>query len=156
MGNLGYSLCEIGKYEDALVLQRRSVELWRGLAGEDHADTLSAIASLAHTLAALKRDEEAMELRSKAFEGFRSIHGIHHPVTLLTKINYTLSLCAMDRMDEAVQSSRSILRTATQMSGSDYAALYEGMENLSQSLANLGEMEVGDDLHQFVIRMRGF
>ncbi|KAG9053914.1 hypothetical protein FS842_006778 [Serendipita sp. 407] len=156
MGNLGYSLCEIGKYEDALVLQRRSVELWRGLAGEDHADTLSAIASLAHTLAALKRDEEAIEIRSKAFEGFRSIHGIHHPVTLLTKINYTLSLCAMGRMDEAVQSSRSILQTATQMSGSDYAALYEGMENLSQSLANLGEMEVGDDLHQFVIRMRGF
>ncbi|KAG8806564.1 hypothetical protein FRC18_006037, partial [Serendipita sp. 400] len=144
------------EHPDTLRVMSNLARSFDWLAGEDHADTLSAIASLAHTLAALKRDEEAMELRSKAFEGFRLIHGIHHPVTLLTKINYTLSLCAMDRMDEAVQSSRSILQTATQMSGSDYAALYEGMENLSQSLANLGEMEVGDDLHQFVIRMRGF
>lgn len=119
-------------------------EVWgaRGeVLGAHHADTLSAMGSLASILQDLGRFDEAEPLLRDALEARRTALGPRHPDTLMSLGNLGALLQAQGKLDEAAPLFREDLQTSR-------ATLGDRHPNTLVSISNFAAVlhEKGDDL----------
>lgn len=153
-GTLGWDYRELGLYQSAEQLLRRSYELSRDTLGEAHADTLAALNNLATLLTDAGRHAEAGEL----FERLRGIQektlGPEHPATLVTLNDLALDLDWQGRSAEAETIYRKALKAQTARLGEAHPDRLKTLNNLAACLPALGKFEEAERLQQELIRIR--
>jgi tetratricopeptide (TPR) repeat protein len=65
MGDLAMALSELGRHEEALVMNEQVLELRKRILGAEHPATLTSMVNLASTLRDLGRNQEALVMREQ-------------------------------------------------------------------------------------------
>lgn len=81
MGNLAITLEEQGKFNEAEVLNRTTLEKRERVLGSDHPSTLLSMGNLAYTWKMQGRDARAVELMKKCVLLQTRILGVDHPAS---------------------------------------------------------------------------
>ena len=86
LGTLGYAASNLGEYERAEKVQRRTIAALIEEVGADHHRTALQYGSLSRTLEHLGQDEEVLPLVEKEYEIYSRVHGEAHPRTISSRI----------------------------------------------------------------------
>jgi len=121
-GNLATTYCRLGRFEDALRINRDVYSGRLKLLGEEHRDTLSAAYNYALSLYNLERFEEAKSLLRKIMPVARRVLGEDYELTLRIRTDYATALCrdadaTLDDLREAVMTLEETERTARRVLG---------------------------------------
>ena len=92
MNNLAISFNDLGKYEEALELQEKILELNEEKLDDENSNTIAAMNNLALSLSNLNRFEEALNFQKRALELSKEIHGEEHAYTIAIMNNLEVSL----------------------------------------------------------------
>jgi len=121
-GNLAITYSELGRFEQALVLQR---EVYLGtlkVSGNQHKETFRAAINYAASLGELERSGEAKSLLRKMTPVARRVLGESHEITLKMRTLYAMLLykdvnATLDDLSEAVTTLEDAERTARRVLG---------------------------------------
>jgi tetratricopeptide (TPR) repeat protein len=87
MANLAATYRRQGRWDEAVVLEEKVLEVRTEVFGERHPDTLMAMANLASTYRHQGRWDEAVVLQEKVLEVSKEVLGERHPHTLMAMAN---------------------------------------------------------------------
>ena len=148
--NYAAALCGLGRYEDALKIQREVYEKRKKALGEENADTLRVQSNLAYTLDQLGRHEEALQVQRAVYESRRKTLGEDDPDTLMTQIMLAGMLFSLERYEEALRLQREVYEKRKRLLGAEAPETLTAQENLAVILEKLGrfleELTVAQDL----------
>lgn len=128
--SLGGVLAGAERYKEALPLLRTCAEGRRRVLGEDHAETVDALAAWAAAVGASGDAERAEELLAELYERQCARYGEAHPRVEVILANRAVFLRRLGRLDEAVEASREVYRLRQ-------ARLGQGHHETRTSLCNL-------------------
>ena len=141
-GNLTNTYHKLGRFEEALSMERDIYSGRLKLLGEEHLQTLSAAANYAMTLKDLERFEEAKELFRKTLPVARRVLGETNILTLRMPWSYARALyldasATLDDLREAVETLESVTRVWTRVFGEAHPETPRVQESLKQARAAL-------------------
>jgi len=145
-GNLANSYSVLGRFEQALPLQRDVYLGTLKLSGNQHEETFRAANNYAATLIDLGRHAEAKALLRKMTPVARRVLGESHEITLHSRTIYSQSLYAdpdatLDDDREAVTTLEDAERTARRVFGGAHPNMAKIERSLQQARAILHERE---------------
>lgn len=82
MANLGVTLLEAGRVEEAYEWEMKALDMFRETVGEYHLHTIDTLENLGRVLPALGKDVEAIETLEQLVSKQKIVRGEAHPVTL--------------------------------------------------------------------------
>jgi len=101
-GQLGIVMERFNDLENALILNKRTLSIFRKVKGEDADDTASAHHNLGRTYQKMERNEEALEELRKVLEIDKKMYGDNHPETASSYTTISEVLLRLKRYDEAM------------------------------------------------------
>ena len=81
MVNLAASYSNLGRHQESMELEEKTLEASQRILGSEHPGTLRAMNNLAISYSEIGRHQEALELGRKVLEGSKRILGSEHPDT---------------------------------------------------------------------------
>ena len=153
-GNLACTYEELGRYEEALRLQRAVYSGWLRLKGEEHEDTLREANNYADTLVNLKRFQEAKSLLHNSIPVARRNLGESKETTLMLRWLYAQSLymdddATLDDLREAVNTLKDAGRIARRVLGGAHP-LTTGIERCLRNARDV--LEAREAGHQVLFK----
>ncbi|KAJ7793456.1 hypothetical protein B0H14DRAFT_2926594 [Mycena olivaceomarginata] len=136
-----------GRPKEAAGLQTFAVESWRAKFGEDHPETLIAMANLARTYSELGKLKKAQELEVKSI-------GENHPDTLKIMGNLARTYHGLHRWDEAEKLEVQILEKQRESLGEDHPDTLKAMANLASTYNEVGKLSEAEKLGVLVVEKR--
>ena len=121
----------MGRLDDAEALFAANVEAWRRVAGEDRAETLTALSNLCGIHWRQQRYEEAEAECLEALNGQRRLIGEDHPSTLHTMQNLAQTYLGQRRYEEAMDGFGEALKIRSRVLGPDHPHTIESMAGLA-------------------------
>ena len=115
--NYAAALCGLGRYEDALKIQREVYEKRKKALGEENADTLRVQSNLAYTLDQLGRHEEALQVLRTVYELRRKALGVEDPETVMTQIMLAGMLFNLEQYKEALKHQKEVYEKRKRLLG---------------------------------------
>ncbi|GAB7328585.1 hypothetical protein MBLNU13_g00533t1 [Cladosporium sp. NU13] len=109
-----------GRWKEAEELEVKVVEASRGVLGEQHSSTLSAIGNLAVTYSKQGRWKEAEELEVKVVEASRRVLGEEHPDTITAMANLAHTKRDLGQHDAAVELMIQSAMASSRVLGDDH------------------------------------
>jgi cellulose biosynthesis protein BcsQ/tetratricopeptide (TPR) repeat protein len=106
-GSRGADLRIVGRYQDAMQLDKQTVTLARQVFGEGAAETLRAMNNQAASMRLAGNFGSAAELMERVYQSRRQMWGPHDPDTLRAAATYGRDLLDIGRLDEALDILRS-------------------------------------------------
>jgi non-specific serine/threonine protein kinase/serine/threonine-protein kinase len=153
-GTLGWDYHELGIYDSAEKLLRRSYDLSRRTLGESHADTLKAMEYLGTLMTDCGRHPEA----EKIFEELLAIQektlGPEHPSTLITLNHLALDLDWQGRSAQAEKLYRRALEAQTRILGAGCVDRLSTLNNFAGCLPSVGKNEEAEGLYRELIDIK--
>ena len=136
--NYAAALCGLGRYEDALKIQREVYEKRKKALGEENADTLRVQSNLAYTLDQLGRHEEALQVLRTVYELRRKALGVEDPETVMTQIMLAGMLFNLEQYKEALKHQKEVYEKRKRLLGAEAPETLTAQENLAVILGKLG------------------
>ncbi len=124
---------KLGRDEEALALYRRAYALRVQALGEEHPDTLQALAKVGAVLSAL-RPAEAESVLHRALETCRRVLGPDDPETLGVQNHQAMLLYRQGKLEECEASSRDVLERRTRVLGPAHVETLRTMNELGMFL----------------------
>ena len=133
---------ELGRHEDALILNRDVYSGWLKLYGKQHTETLREANNLAVLLKKMERFEEAKALMRETIPVARRVLGENHEATLMMRWNYANAIFADDGATlgdqrEAVTKVEELAPTARRVLGGEHPIVSVIERSLKQARAVL-------------------
>ncbi len=150
---LGDVYAELGRYEDAELLYKSSVEHNRSLYGESHPDSLSAVNRLASLYHVQGRYGEGVPLRKHVLERRRQTLGDNHPATLSALNGLAATYHRAGQFDEAVPLSEEALTLQQQVLGERHPNTLTSMVNLGLAYDDQGQFDKAEKLHKRAVQI---
>ena len=141
MHSLADSYMGLGRYADALELQRATLAIRKAKLGRDHPDTLNTMNSMARSLYCLDSHEEALKLYEETLALRKSKLGPNHPSTLNTTNGLANSYDSVGRPFDALKLREETLALQKASLGRDHPDTLTSMNNLAISYQNLGRRD---------------
>ena len=145
-GNLASTVYKLGRFEDALRIERGVYSGRLKFLGEEHPQTLLTANNYADSLHSLHRFEEAKSVLRKIIPVARRVFGDSHELTLRMRTNYARSLykddgATLDDLREAVTTLEETERIARRMLGGAHPLTVDMEKSLRKSRAVLAARE---------------
>ena len=153
MANLALKLSDLGRYDEALELQEKVLEIRREAHGEEEEDTVDAMINLAGTLKDLGRYEEALTLNEEALKLSKKILGDKHPNTIDAMTNLANTLNDLGRYDEALTLQEEVLKLSKKILGDEHPKTISAMHNLATTLNDLGCYDEAFELQEDILEL---
>ncbi|KAJ7636538.1 P-loop containing nucleoside triphosphate hydrolase protein [Roridomyces roridus] len=143
-----------GKFEQAKGLYEMDLERQRELFGNDHPNTLFAMANLASTYWHLGRYQEAEGLDLSVLQGRQKLFGDDHPETLFAMANLATTYWHLGQYQEAEGLNLSVLQGCQKLLGDDHPYTLFAMANLATTYRQLGRYQESEGLDLSVLQGR--
>ncbi|KAJ7479562.1 hypothetical protein FB451DRAFT_162294 [Mycena latifolia] len=134
---------------EEMVLTRRTE-----LLGEDHKDTLTAMANLAATFKALGQSSKAEKLQMIVLDKHRQTLGRNHPDILRAMANLARTYSALGRFNKAGELEMIVLDKRREILGEDHHHTLLAMANLAATYSALGRFNKTEELEMIVLDKR--
>jgi hypothetical protein len=139
--HLALVLGALGRWRDAVALNRELHDHEVAIYGDDHPNTLSAASNIAGGLAELGEYEEARTLTEDTLSRRRRVLGDDHPDTLASADNLALRLAALGEHERACALAEDTLARCRRVLGDNHPDTLGSANNLASNLRALGEHE---------------
>jgi serine/threonine protein kinase len=153
LNNLANSLREQGKYAEAEVICRQTVQLQEMVLGKDHPDTLRSMNSLANSLREQGKYVEAMSMYRQTLQLRQTVLGRDHPDTLRSMNNLASSLNQQGKHAEAEAMHRQTLQLKQTVLGKNHQDTLRSMNNLADSLNRQGKHAEAEAMHRQTMQL---
>jgi tetratricopeptide (TPR) repeat protein len=150
----GHVMERAGDNKLAVLHLEQCVEMWRGSLGNEHEDTLAAMANLAISYKAIGSFQKALELEEKVLGERRTKLGVEHRNTLRTAGNLAESYNRLGRYEEAVELGKHMLEVKRRVLGPEDADTVMAMFNLAVSYSKLRQNQEALELEEQVLEIR--
>ena len=120
MGNLACTYCDQGRWDDAQRLEERVLELREKLLGQEHPDTVTAMANLAWTYSDQGRWDDAQRLEERVLELREKLLGQEHPDTVTAMANLARTYSDQGRWDDAQRLEERVLELREKLLGQEH------------------------------------
>ena len=153
LSGMGESYFLLGKYREAELMWRQTLELWRKIGGAEHPDTLRSMNNLANVLCSLGRYNEAEPMWRQTIELWRKIDGAEHPDTLRSMNNLASVLCSLGRYNEAKPIYQQTLELWRKIGGAKHPDTLRSINNLANVLCSLGRYNKAEPMCRLAIKL---
>ncbi|KAJ7640516.1 P-loop containing nucleoside triphosphate hydrolase protein [Mycena rosella] len=143
-----------GRLKDAEQLELAVVQNRRDILGDDHPDTLHAMASLASTYHKLGRLKEAEHLQIVVLEKQKEILEEDHPDTLHAMGNLASTFHNLGQLKEAEELEVVVFEKRIKILGEDHPGTLRAMVNLASTYYKLGQLKEAEELEVVVLEKR--
>ncbi|KAJ7443683.1 hypothetical protein FB451DRAFT_92370 [Mycena latifolia] len=143
-----------GDFNRARVLGELVLEHWRPLLGEDHHETLSAMANLTTIYLKLGQFKKAEELETMVLDKSRTLLGEDHPDTLTAMQNLATTYRKLGQFTKAEELQTMVLDKRRTLLGEDHPDTLHSMANLAATSRQLGQFKKTEDLETMVLDQR--
>jgi eukaryotic-like serine/threonine-protein kinase len=141
MNALGGVLRRMGRFDDALEIHRRSLDIRSRVLGTGHPETAMSFANIATVMADLGRVEEALEHAEAAYAPFENALGHAHPL-VATSLEIVANLhYRQGRYEQSVDLYRRVLALRTETWSEDHPKLAIAWANLGAILTAVGRTQ---------------
>ncbi|KAJ7641796.1 P-loop containing nucleoside triphosphate hydrolase protein [Roridomyces roridus] len=130
------------------------LERQQSSSGNDHPDTLSAMANLAVTYGQLGRYQEAEWLKLSVLEQCQKILGDDHPDTLRAMASLAATYVRLGWYQEAERLELSVLEQRQKILGDDHPDMLRAMADLAATYGQLGRYQEAEWLELSVLEQR--
>jgi serine/threonine protein kinase/tetratricopeptide (TPR) repeat protein len=127
---LGEVYGKLGRDEAHLALARQAYALRAEALGEEHRDTLGALAAVGFALSELRKTDEAESTLRRALETCRRVLGPDDPQTLAVQNQQALLLHRLGKPEECEACARDVLERRTRVLGPEHADTLRTMSAL--------------------------
>ncbi|KAJ7821749.1 hypothetical protein B0H14DRAFT_3733179, partial [Mycena olivaceomarginata] len=142
------------RYEQAAELEDVVLEKLRGNLGEDHLDTLLAMANRADTYCRMGQLPKAEELEVAVLNKRRDILGEDHPDTLHAMENLALTFYELGQLKKAEELEIAVLKKRRDVLGEDHRDTLRSIGNLAGTFHQLGQLNKAEELEIAVLKKR--
>ena len=126
----------------------------KDILGEEHPDTVTAMANLAGTLNALNKFIEAEKLQIQAVDLSIRISGAKHPDTLINMGNLAATYNILGKYEEAEKLEIQVLDITTRTLGAEHPSIVQSMANLADSFRDLKKYSEAERLQIQVLDLK--
>ncbi|KAI9768501.1 MAG: hypothetical protein M1840_004911 [Geoglossum simile] len=144
---------ENGRFQNAMELREKALEVGQEMLGNEHPYTLSSVANLASSYGDLGRNQEAMEMREKALELSRRTLGNQHPNTLKVMAGLAISYDDLGRRREAVELKEKVLEASQRTLGNEHPDTLSAKKSLAISYNDLGRKQEALRMMEIVLEV---
>ncbi len=148
------SLQYLGRYNEARLIQEKTLDRHRRLRGDDHPDALRSAHNLALILHELGKHERARQLNEETLTQLRRVHGDDHPDTLHAANDLADMLRAVGDIERARQLDEDTLTRRRRLLGDDHPDTLFSARGLAIDLRELGEHERARQLDEDTLTRR--
>lgn len=152
--SLAITYHDIGRLEEARILQQEVLDLRKEILGDVHPDTISAMNNLSNTYGTLGRTEESTLLQGEVLRLRKKILGERHPDTVTAMSNLAIRYRELGRMDQSRVLKEEVLRLRKEILGERHPDTVSASSNLATTYNDLGRFEEARQLHEGVLRLR--
>jgi tetratricopeptide (TPR) repeat protein len=152
--NLGICSQFQGKYAEAEVLYRESLQLREKVLGPEHLDTLGSINNLASSLYQQGKSAEAEVMHWQTLQLREKILGPEHPDTLTSINNLASSLYQQGKSAEAEVMHRQTLQLREKILGPEHPDTLASINNLASSLYQQWRFAEAEAMYRQTLQLR--
>ncbi|KAI1287177.1 kinesin light chain [Xylaria venustula] len=157
--NLLYNIAEsyfiLGKYDNAELLYRQTLELKEGgVLGREHPSTFNSMNNLANVLDSQGKYKEAETMHRQTLELREGVLGQEHPDTLASMNNLALVLDSQGKYEEAETMYRQELELCKGVLGREHPSTFTSMNNLANVFSRQGKYEKAETMHRQTFELR--
>lgn len=153
MSNLAVTLNCLGRYDEALTLNEKVLELRKETHDDNHPDTINALEALATTLSDLGRYNEALQLNEQVLTLRKELLGDKHIHTINAMHNLAVVFDDLGRYDEALQLNEQVLELRKEVLGDDHPDTIAIMQNLAVTLNELERFDEALTLNEKILAL---
>ncbi len=143
---VGISYWQLGLLHEADSHLTAAVELRKSALGENHIETLRAIANLGSFRLQQGRIDEAEQLLQVAFDGFSEALGGDHPLSLGVANNLAVIYGRRGESEKSLAMTQRIYEGQQQALGENHPHTLGSLTNLASQLAEMGRIEEAQPL----------
>jgi tetratricopeptide (TPR) repeat protein len=151
---MGRYYWEQGQSDEAEGLDIQVLELRKTVLGEEHPDTVQAMANLALTWWQQGRSDAAEELQAQVLELRKAVLGEKHPDTITAMANLTSTWWQQGRSDAAEELEIQVLELSKAVLGEKHLDTITAMANLASTWQQQGRSDVAEELKVQVLELR--
>ncbi|GAB7328586.1 hypothetical protein MBLNU13_g00533t2 [Cladosporium sp. NU13] len=140
-----------GRFEEAGQLQTKLMELRRVELGEEHLDTLNAMADLGLTCSQQGLWERARNLDSQVIEIRKKVLGEEHPDTLTAMHHLSITLSKQGQWEEAVNLDKAVLGVRKRVLGENHPDTIHSTRTLALTYSKQGRWKEAEELEVKVV-----
>ncbi|KAI8632211.1 kinesin light chain [Xylariaceae sp. FL1651] len=152
--NIAESYYILGKYDNAKLLYRQTLQIKEGVLGREHPDTLKSMNNLALVLQDQGKYEEAETIHRQTLQIKEGVLGREHPDTLQSMNNLALVLQDQGKYEEAETIHRQTLQIREGVLGREHPNTLKSMNNLAVVLQGQGKYEEAETIHRQTLQLR--
>src|SRR6218665_1486519 len=145
---------DMGRYEDALRLHERALELRQKALGPQHAMVAASINNLGTVLSAMGKFEAARVWYERALQLRRKTQGPSHPLVALSYSNLGATLLELGRYDEARDMHEHALAIRKKVLGLEHPDVASSLNNLGLAFGALGRHPEALSLQEQALAIR--
>ena len=138
LGRIGRYYWEEGRSNEAEQLDLQVLDLQKSVLGEEHPDTILAMANLASTWSQQGRSSEAEQLELQVLDLRKSVLGEEHPDTIGAMANLAVTYYDQQRYDEAEKLEVNVLNLRRKILGDKHPDTILARENLTATYKKQG------------------
>src|SRR5262249_43471868 len=144
-------LCDMGRYDESIVLHRDALAKLRALKGDADGEVARAQLDLGSTLRKAQRPQEAEPELRAARETQRALYGPDHIAVAPTEGMLALALIDLRRYDEAEELAQHASKVADAIAPEGDAAQFAAFV-LASALMGHGKLAEALEVHQRILR----
>jgi CHAT domain-containing protein/Tfp pilus assembly protein PilF len=147
-------LYEQGKYNEAIPIAERVLEIRERILGENHLDVASSMAWLAFLYSSQGRYSEAEPLYIQALEMYQKLLGTEHPDVATSLNNLALLYKSQGRYNEAEPLLKQALEMYQKLLGTEHPDVASSLHNLASLYFSQGRYNQAEPLYRQALEMR--
>ncbi len=138
---------ENGMYRDTLEIRKEVLEKMKKVLGEEHPDTLRAMANLADIYHIARYNRDEFKIRTEAIEGMKKVLGEEHPDTLMTMNNLGNNTFMVSRSN-ALEIRKEVSEKMKKVLGEEHPNTLHVMSDLATSYNTMGEYAMAFEIRK--------
>jgi uncharacterized C2H2 Zn-finger protein len=135
-------------------MEEEVLEKRKRILGEDHPDTILALANLAFTLRGLGNYDKALSMEEEVLEKRKRILGEDHPDTILALANLASTVAGLGKADEAFLMKKEVLKKWRRIMGEDHPDTIHAMGQLADMFYEQGKWHEASSMEKEILERR--
>lgn len=154
--DMGVIYLKLGRFDRALELIERGLELRSGHFGPEHPAAASSYNNLGNLYLDMEEFEKALEYFGRALKIRRACYGASHPYTMTTVNDIGDVYLELGEYEKALENYRKALKVRLRSLGARHPAVATCFNNLGLVHSNLGEYEKALECHRRSLKIKLF
>ena len=150
INNLSVLYSDLGRYEEALILQETAYTRQCRVLGEDHAETLQSLGNLAVSYSLAGHHGKALDLQQQAVTKLQQVLGENHPATLNAMNNLAVTYVDVGELSKAMQLQQRVYERSCSRLGEENHNTLISLSSIGKVLDKMGKAAEAQQVHQKV------